>query len=152
MKQLAIDSFPLKPKEWKRFIDDTNIIWPHGRDNLDKFLTHLNGRLDHISFTMEIQENDCLPFSDVLITKKLDGSVAHQVYRKKTHTNKYLHAESHHHPSQKIGILHTLAKRAVRVSDEDHLNEELQHLSKILQENGYTKKNIKMAFRKAQGC
>ena len=76
----------------------------------------------------------------------------HQVYHKNTHTDKYLHVESHHHPSQKIGILYTLAKRAFRVSDEDHLNEELQHLSKILQENGYTKKDINRAFRKAQGC
>ena len=101
---------------------------------------------------MQIQDNNCLSFLDVLIMKKLYGSLAHQVYRKKTHTDKYLHAESHHHPSQKIGILHTLAKRVVRVSDEDHLNEELQHLSKILQENGYTKKDINRAFKKVQGC
>ena len=72
---------------------------------------------------MEIQGNDCLPFLNVLITKNIDTSLAHQVYRKKTHTDKYLHVESHYHPSQKISILHTLAKRVVRVSDEDHLNE-----------------------------
>ena len=88
---------------------------------------HLNSQSDHIKFTMEVQENDSLPFLDVLITKKTDDFLAHQVYRNKTHTDRYLHAESHHHPSQKIGILHTLSKRAARISDEDHLKE-LQHL------------------------
>ena len=38
----AIESFPLKPKRWKRYIDDTDVVWPHGTDNLEKFLEHLN--------------------------------------------------------------------------------------------------------------
>ena len=86
---------------------------------------------------MEIQENNKLPFLNVLITKKADGSLSHQVYRNKTHTDRYLHAISHHHPSQKIGILNTLATRAVRISDTEHLKRELSHLSRVLQENGY---------------
>lgn len=92
------------------------------KNNLDNFLTHLNKKSDHIKFTMEIQENNCLPLLDVLITKKADGSLAHQVYQKKTHTDKYLHADSHHHPSQKNGILNTLATRAIKTVDAEHLN------------------------------
>ena len=131
-------------------MDDTNIIWPHGRESLDKSLTHLNNRSDHIKFTMEIQENNSLPFLNVLLTKKTDGSLSHQVLHKKTHTDRYLHAESHHHPSQKVGILNTLATRAIRISDTEHLKEELAHLSRVLQENGYKLKDIKRAFEKAQ--
>ena len=41
LEKKAIDS-PLKPRDWKRLVDDTNIIWPHGRESLDKFLAHLN--------------------------------------------------------------------------------------------------------------
>ena len=114
----AIETFSLKPREWKIFVDDTNLIWTHGRENLNKFLTHLNNQSEHIKFTMEVQENNRLPFLDVLITKNKDGSLAHQVYRKKTHTDRYLHATSHHHPSQKLGILNTLAIRAIRISDK----------------------------------
>ena len=99
LEKKAIDSSTLKPRDWKRYMDDTNIIWPHGRESLDMFLTHLNNHSDHIKFTMETQENNSLPFLDVLLTKKTDGSLSHQVYHKKTHTDRYLHAESHHHLS-----------------------------------------------------
>ena len=27
----ALDSYPLKPTRWKRFVDDTNVLWPHGK-------------------------------------------------------------------------------------------------------------------------
>ena len=46
---------------------------------------------------------------------------------------------------QKLGILHTLATRAVRIS-----NNELGHLSKTLQNNGYNKKYIGTAFIRAK--
>ena len=90
-------------------MDDTNFIWPHGKEKLVDFVIPMNDQSNHIKFTMEIQDNSCLPFLDVLITKKEDGSLAHQVYQKKTHTDKYVHASSHHPLSQKLGIFHTLA-------------------------------------------
>ena len=43
----AIESFSQKPRQWKRFVDDTNLIWTHGRENLNKFLTHLNNQSKH---------------------------------------------------------------------------------------------------------
>jgi hypothetical protein len=73
---------------------------------------------------MEVENNDSLPFLYVKVTKILDGSLSHQVYRKKTHTEQYLHADSHHHPSQKLGVLNTLATRALKISDDEHLEEE----------------------------
>ena len=49
---------------------------------------------------------------------------------------------------QKLRILHTLATRAVRISDNEHLEEELGHISKTLQNNGYNKKDIGREFRR----
>ena len=31
LEKKAIYSSTLKPRDWKRYVDDTNIIWPHGR-------------------------------------------------------------------------------------------------------------------------
>jgi len=95
----AIESDPLNPAWWKRFVDDTNIKWTHGKVELDRFFNHLNSISSEIKFTMELEENNCIPFLDVLITRKGYGALGHIFFRKKTHTKSYLHADSYHHPS-----------------------------------------------------
>ena len=104
---------------------------------MNHFLKHLNNQNNNIKFTMEIEENNKLPFLDVLISRKEDGSVSHQVYRKKTHTNSYLHANSHHFPPQKIGVINTLVTRALRIFDKEHIQEEIEHLGRVFRDNGY---------------
>ena len=39
---------------------------------------------------MEIEEGGHLPFLDIDIYRRMDGSLGHKVYRKLTHTNLYL--------------------------------------------------------------
>jgi hypothetical protein len=68
----------------------------HGPGKLAEFLDHLNGLHENIKFTMETEKDGHLPF-----LYKPDGSLGNRVYRKPTHTNLYLHANSHHHPSNK---------------------------------------------------
>jgi hypothetical protein len=87
LESKSLASSPLKPKLWIRFIDDTFVIWPHGHENLKKFVDHLNNYSEHIKFTMEIEVDGSLPFLDVCVTKKHDGSLGHQVYRKRPTLN-----------------------------------------------------------------
>ena len=56
--------------------------WPHGENNLDEFLNHINNQCDSIKFTLEKEEEKSLPFLDVLITKNHDAFLSHQVYKK----------------------------------------------------------------------
>ena len=144
----ALDSYPLKPTKWKRYVDDTNVIWPHGEIELGKFLTHINIISPNIKFTMELEVNESIPFLDVLLTRKDDGTLGHRVFRKKTHTKSYLRADSHHHPSQKIGVLNTLGIRASRISDSEHLREENNHLTSIFKNIGYKSKDIKNVLKR----
>lgn len=65
--------------------------------------------------------------------------LSHQVFRMKTHTEQYLHADSHHFPAQKLEVLNTLATRALRVSDENHTEDEKNHLLNVFEFNGYNK-------------
>jgi len=81
---------------------------------------------------MNIKENKKLPFLDVLIIKKTDNTLGHQVYRKPTHTDKYLHAESHHHPAQKQSAINLLIHTAFTISDKEHLQTELNHLKQTI--------------------
>jgi hypothetical protein len=83
---------------------------------------------------MEVEENGSLPFLVVLTMKKPNGSLAHKVFRTKTHTEQHLHANSHHHPTQKLGILKTLITRALRISNDEHLEKEKLHILKVFKE------------------
>ena len=94
----------------------------------------------------EFEENNALPFLDTLVIKKQDGGIAHKVYRKKTHTEQYLHALSHHHPNQKMGVLNTLITRALKVSDKDRIEFEKEHLHNVFLSNGYSLAQISKAF------
>jgi hypothetical protein len=62
------------------------VVWPHGEDELQKFLFFLNSIHQNIKFTMDIDKNSSLPFLDVLVNRQPDGSLGHTVYGKPTHT------------------------------------------------------------------
>lgn len=109
----------LLPKLWKRYVDDTNVIWSHGQEELDLFFNHLNCQSSAIKFTMEKEVNGCLPFLDILLYKNKDGFLSHSVFWKKTHTKQCLHADSHHFPAQTLGFLNTLATWALRIYDHE---------------------------------
>lgn len=94
---------------------------------------------------MEIEENGQLPFLDVLVKRGNNNKLAHAVYRKKTHTDRYLHAKSHHHPQQKRSLIKTLMHRANKIPDETSKPEERKHIEQALMKNGYTKKEIRNA-------
>jgi hypothetical protein len=117
-------------------------LWSHGKGKLEEFLAHLNNMHHNIKFTMELEENNSLPFLDVLLLKKSDGSLGHTVYRKKTNTSRYLNAQSHHHPSQKRSVLKTLTTRSIRLTDHDHYNQEVSTLHDTFERNGYSNMEI----------
>jgi hypothetical protein len=99
----TLESFSLKPKKWKQFVDDTNVAWSYGIISLDDFFNHLNHQCEDVIFMMEIEDRKSIPFLDVLITKKYNVTLVHQVYRKSMHNDRYMHdVNSYHFPRQKI--------------------------------------------------
>ena len=46
--------------------------------------------------------------------------------------DRYLHGKSHHHPAQNIGVINTLVTQAMRLLDEEHIEQELRHLKEVL--------------------
>ena len=93
---------------------------------------------------METEEQGSIPFLDVRVTKSLNGHLSHQVYRKPTHTDRYLNYRSFHHPSVLQSVSSTLIKRAHDLSDPSHLQEELKHIKSTLSSiNGYPTNKIR---------
>ncbi|XP_046397729.1 uncharacterized protein LOC124164448 [Ischnura elegans] len=135
--QMAIGSYDKKPKLWLRYVDDTFVICPHGPEELQSFLKHVHSQHPAIQFTMEMEKDRRIPFLDMMVNKRIDGSLGHEIYRKPTHTDRYLNAYSHHHPSQKASLVATLLHRAYKLSDAESLAKEKEHLMTTLKRNGY---------------
>jgi hypothetical protein len=134
-EERALNLAPHKPLCWFHYVDD--VIWPHGPNKLKDFLNHLNSIHQCIKFTMETESEDHLPFLDIDIYMRPDGSLGHRVYRKSTHTNLYPNAGSHDHPSSKQAVLSTLVHRARALCDQDRLHVELVFLRDIFRQNVY---------------
>ena len=144
-EQQALNLAKKKPSCWFRYVDDTFVVWSHGPEELNNFLTLINSINTKIQFTMETETNREIAFLDVLVKRKPNGTLGHKVYRKPTHTDRYLNARSNHHPRQKQGVIKTLTERAKRICEPKHLQAELRHLEKALQKNGYALSEIKRA-------
>ncbi|XP_071442216.1 uncharacterized protein [Hetaerina americana] len=124
---MAIESHDKKPKLWLRYVEDTFVIWPHGPEELQRFLEHLDSQHPAIQFTMETEKDNEIPFLDIMVKRRTNGSIGHSVYRKATHTDRSLNAHSHHHPSQKASLVATLLHRAYKLSDAKSLAKEKGH-------------------------
>ena len=135
-EDLALRSAPVTPRLWKRYVDDTCCIVKKG--TVEALLGHLNSVRPSIKFTVEVEKDGTLPFLDTLLQRKGDGSLDVTVYRKPTHTDRYLDFQSHHPPHVKRGLVRCLFDRARSVtSSQDNLQKEERHLAKVLKQNGY---------------
>ena len=107
----ALTTSPCPSSLWKRYMDDTFTIIK--RSHQDTFLEHINS-IDHkIQFTCDDSREDVsIPFLDILIIPEEDGRLNTTVYRKPTHTDLYLHWDSHHTISSKYSVIGTLYYRA----------------------------------------
>ena len=133
----ALATAPSTPKIWKRFVDDTFTIIQ--KTQKDAFLEHINSIDTNIHFTYEDPKEDgSIPFLDMLITPDEDGRLNTTVYRKPTHTNQYLHWDSHHAITSKYSVIGTLYHRARTVcSNPNQLQKEEKHLFKSLRKCKY---------------
>ncbi len=68
------------------------IIQKHAITNFHNLLNSID---PHINFTIEQEHNGQLSFLDTIVTRN-NGSLIVNVYRKPTHTDRYLDYNSHH--------------------------------------------------------
>ena len=88
--------------------------------------------------TVEVEKDGGLPFLDILLQRREDGSLDVTVYRKPTHTDRYLDFRSHHPSHVKRGLVKCLYDRARSITTrQDNLEKEECHLTKVLKENSY---------------
>ena len=135
-EELALQTAPLKPSLWLRYVDDTFVLWDH-REDITPFLDHLNSLRPSIQFTMETEVDNKLPFLDVQVEKS-EEAFRTSVYRKPTATDRYLNFKSHHPDTVKKGIVRCLQTRATNIcGDEAARKMEMSRLTSTFRRNGY---------------
>ncbi|KFD54650.1 hypothetical protein M513_04350 [Trichuris suis] len=123
------------PIFFKRYVDDIFAITTVGKE--ETFLEHLNSLYPtKIKLTMEKEVDNKLPFLDVLVIKQ-GNNFKTTVYRKPTHSDRYLHFTSHHPMAVKRGIVKGMVDRAHAICDPTMLQSELRHITHALTANGY---------------
>ena len=121
-EELALRTAPHAPRIWKRYVDDTFCIME--AEHVDLFLSHINSLRPTIKFTMEQEKEGSLPFLDILLTRGKEGKVNISIYRKTTHTDRYLQYSSHHPEHVKRGTASCLFHRARTVAVGENIQKE----------------------------
>ena len=141
IENTAIETTQTKPKTWKRFVDGSFSIVK--KTAITSFLNSLNNIDPNISFTIELEQDNKISFLDTLITQH-GNNLKIDVFRKPTHTDRYLDFNSHHDIKHKISAARTLIHKALTLpSTHASKQDELNHITTTLKCNGYPDKIVK---------
>ena len=129
VEQRALATSAVKPFFWKRYVDDvTSAV--SGNES-ERLLS------PSIQFTLQREKDRHLPFLDLNVSRGVQGNLETSVYRKPTHTGKYLAFDSHHPICHKKSVANTLLRRAdCPPSSLDSKAEERKYVSNVLKANG----------------
>ena len=127
-----IDDFQL----YVRYMDDTFVV-SKKRMSKRQILKQLNDCHPAITFTIKEEENERLPFLDVEIMRKVDGSIATRLYHKSTWTGQYINFHSFVPISTKRNVMKNLGSRIEKLVSVQFKQADIEILRKTLLHNGY---------------
>ena len=132
LEHRAINTALNPPRFWRRYVDDTFVV--QQQSHKEEFFQHINTVDTSIQFTVEDARLDgFIPPLDILVTPQSDGTFTTKIYRKPTHTDLYVHWDSHHYLAAKYRVINTLTHRARTICSTPQLfTSELQHLDRVL--------------------
>ena len=141
LEERALTTLTNQPLYWKRFVED--VCTTTKIDNTQTFLEHLNSIEPCIKFTIERESEGKIAFLDCMLHHQEDGRLTATVYRKPTHTDRYLSFSSHHPSMHKRAVVKSLMDRAAKIptTKSDQIKEK-QRVISTLQSNGYPKRFI----------
>ena len=144
----AIVTMKDRPRLWLRFVDDVLAIVK--RTSLPSMLEHLNKQNAAITFTMEVEKDGKLPFLDGEIERE-NARLNLSVYRKPTHSGRYLNFNSHHPISAKCSTADALFDRAELITtDATQKDEEFRKVTQELLANDYPSRFVASRLDRAK--
>ena len=136
-----------RPKFYRRFVDDTFALFQN-LDEANKFLNFINSRHPNIKFTMETEQEDCLSFLDISVSRT-NNNFSTGVYRKPTFTGLGLNFYSFSSFKFKLNSCKTLLHRAYNIcSDWAKFHSEMLFLTEYFGKNCYPPFILSNAIKK----
>ena len=125
-----------RPSFWFRYVDKTFTLFDN-KSNALQFLQYLNPCHVNIKFTIEFEENNVIPFRDVLI-KRRNHIFSTSIYCKKTFTGLNTKWDSFTPRKYKVNPIRNLTFRCFRICSSPRLLQlSLDEPKKLLSQNGY---------------
>ena len=106
----------IKPRVWKRYIDDVFSLWDASKQDIDLFIEQANTFHPTIKFTAEISEKE-ITFLD-----KPKSIVDVKTHYKPTETFQYTHYSFCHPPGVKRGFIKGEAIRLLRTNSSEKIS------------------------------
>lgn len=126
----------LLPAIWHRYVDDIYSIIK--KDKKDEILEMLNSQFPTIKFTCETEIDNKLPFLDILVIKKQDGSIEFAIYHKPTSTKRVITSDSFCPFQYKQAAFHSMAHRLCTIPlSIEHFKNEYDYIKSVAVINGY---------------
>ena len=142
-EQIWLNECPdeFKPAYYRRYIGDAFVLF-RSPDHLEKLKNYLNSKHINIKFTCEKEQNNVMPFLDVLITRTSNGFKL-PLYHKPTFSGVYSNSNRLISEEYKVGLIFTLLFRTFSiVSGFSRFHSEAYHLKKIFKKNVFPIKLI----------
>ena len=124
-----------KPTYYRRYVDDIFCLFENAQQ-VNKFQRFLNSKHINMNFSKEIENNSCLSFLDICITK--EETFKTSIYRKPTFSGIYLNFKSFVPFIYKKGLIFCLLHRVYSIcSDWKIIHHEINVLKCMLIRNKY---------------
>ena len=131
---------------YKRYVDDTFVII-HKNAKINNITKILNSFHKDIQFTSVEEQNNELPFLDVLV-RRTNKTFVTSVYRKPTYTSLLLKWSSFVPKSYKISAVSSIVHRAIHISSSYALmHKEFEFIRDICKQNGYSDNFVECQIR-----
>ncbi|XP_075160352.1 uncharacterized protein LOC142233335 [Haematobia irritans] len=129
-----------RPKFITKYVDDLFAIIRE--TEIEKTLATLNSFHNNIRFTMELEQNQKLPYLDLLITKD-EGKLKMDWYQKNTASGRIMNYFSNHPKRIIINTAKNLIHRVLSISDHQFQQKNKKKLQDILENNNFPSNLIK---------
>ena len=134
-----------KPKLFVKYVDDMFAILPNSIVN--NTLISLNVFHEKLKFTIETEENGCLPYLDVLVVRNNDNTISTNWFKKEITSNRILNFYSHHPFFQKTNTARNYISRILTLSSKKYHHENKQMIYNTLIHNNYPHNTIMKLIR-----